>query len=305
MAKRATVKTPDIEHELGKPGVPEDSNVVELIPDLNENGKRRVTVVLDHALSYPELYMSVYIEGPKWEQAMFAEMFTRAGCTKAETPAEADLVVFVGGVDVDPRLYNPKSVHKETNYADEAREIRDIQTFIECVEAGIPMLGICRGAQFGHVMHKGSLYQEVDGHYGDHGMWDLRLKERIERISSVHHQMIISNKKNGMELIATANQARNRWVDQKENHKGVQPDIEAFFYRDTLFLGIQGHPEYSGYPEFTVWALNAINDYIYCSPDADWDGKVRRIKQEIRDKRKFTYNQRALDYLEDRLREQL
>jgi gamma-glutamyl-gamma-aminobutyrate hydrolase PuuD len=284
---------------LGKPGVPpENDNVVTLITDMNANGRRRVTVVKDHPLSFPELYLNVYIQGPKWEEAMFAEMFMRAGCTKARSIDEADLVVFCGGVDVDPRLYG-EVPHPETNPPDVEREIDDIGVFIECVEAGVPMLGICRGAQFGHVMHKGKLYQDVDNHYGDHSMWDVRKEERIDCISSVHHQMVLSNKSNGMELIATSNESRERWRNPNDSERGPNPDIEAFFYRDTMFLGMQGHPEYSGYAAYTKWALDAINDYIICNPDIVWVGQNRRLSKEIRDQRKWTYNQRALDYLEE------
>src|SRR3546814_1451063 len=68
---------------------------------VDKDSDRRVTILRDSKTAYPELWMEVFIgPGPRSETAPFAEYFAKARCTKADTPEEADLVVFVGGADV-------------------------------------------------------------------------------------------------------------------------------------------------------------------------------------------------------------
>lgn len=254
--------------------------------DREERGdvNRMVTVIKDHGLEYPELYLEVFIAGDPFEDAAFAEMFARSRCTKAKSLEEADVCVFTGGVDVDPALYGEER-HKSTRF-DVNRDSADINTFLFCVERGIPMFGVCRGAQFLHVMMGGKLYQDVDNHHTAHPIFDVKAKTTIERASSVHHQMVIAQK--GMEIMATANVARNRWKNPKDNQIGMQADIEAFFYREACIFGVQGHPEYAGYNFYTVWCLKQMNELFLLNPDTDWvkedrEGAIsrRRIKPDI------------------------
>ena len=72
----------------------------------NTTTDRRVTIIRDSKIDYPELWMEVFIgPGPESERQPFKEFFAKARCTEATTPDEADLVVFVGGPDVNPALY--------------------------------------------------------------------------------------------------------------------------------------------------------------------------------------------------------
>lgn len=245
--------------------------------------RRRVTLLADHTLTYPDLYLSVYIEGDRYEEAAFAQVFARAICTKANTPEEADLVVFTGGPDVDPALYG--EIPHSTTQISPSRDTDDINTYMKCLSNGIPMVGICRGAQFLHVMNGGKLFQHVDGHYGDHQLFDNMTKELIQKVSSVHHQSIIRpapTNKNFM-LVATAIGAKckSRWKNPDEEVKGAILDVEAFFYRDTLCFGIQGHPEYSGYNYFAKWMLDKINELYMLNPDVDWLGSRRRLNPDL------------------------
>lgn len=256
---------------------------LELLYGRPEAGKHRVTLLRDTELEYPELWLSIFVAGNRYEQAQFAEMFSRARCRKANTPQEADIVVFTGGPDVNPALYGEKP-HRDTSFYDD-RDTADINLYLVCLENGIPMFGVCRGAQFLNVMNGGKLYQDIDGHNGNHSMWDVNRKKMIERVSSVHHQAVIANPKGGMEIIATANKARERWLNPKDCVRGTVADIEAFFYRDTCCIGVQGHPEYRNYDHFTQWTLELLNELVVLNPDIEWvgEGKIkhRRMKPDL------------------------
>jgi len=244
--------------------------------------KFNVTIMPDTKLEYEQLYLEVYVQADNvYEEANFAEWLVRSGCTRASCPAEADLVIFGGGADVDPGLYGVAEGYHSSVKWDENRDNTDIMTYLECYNAGIPMVGICRGAQFLHVMNGGKLFQDVDNHFGDHSMIDLTTREVIQRVSSTHHQMVVQNIEGGMQLLATSNKARKRWLNARECVEGSMADVEAFFYRETMCLGIQGHPEYRGYFHFQQWASKQIQELIICNPDMDWVGGKRRIKPDI------------------------
>ena len=249
-------------------------------PAFTETLKRRVTFMKDSALKYPDLWLEVFIAGSPFEKRQFAEMFIRSRCRKAATPEDADLIVFAGGPDVDPMLYGEKAHH--TTRTNVLRDKADSELYELAVGLGIPMLGICRGAQFLAVMNGGKLYQDVDNHYGDHDIWDIRHKMLVKGISSVHHQMVMDDTANGMEIIAfTSGKSKTRHLNNLDYETGSKLDIEAFWYRDTCSIGIQGHPEYSGYDAFTKWSLDLVNELVVENPDIEYRNRKCRMKLDI------------------------
>jgi len=250
-------------------------------PRRNNNfmNERKVTVVRDTNLVFPELFMEVYVEGDSLEQKAFAEMFIRGRCTKADSPEGADLVVFTGGVDVDPQLYG-ETKHPATLFNAE-RDKRDMELYKYCYDNGVPMFGVCRGAQFLHVMNGGKLWQDIDNHVGDHAIYDVKAKRTLQTVSSVHHQACISNKANGMEVIAVSHIARNRWQNERIKVPGQMEDIEAFWYPDTVCFGVQGHPEYRGYYQYLQWTLEKLKELMVENPYLTLQGRCRRLRPDL------------------------
>lgn len=259
--------------------IPADEKTMKDSPD-----KFRVQLMKDHHLQYPDLWLNIHVVGNEWEQRAFAEMFARAACWKAETIEEADVVVFTGGPDVDPQLYGEEA-HKLTHISAQ-RDSADIAVYQQCYDLGIPMFGVCRGAQFLHVMNGGKLYQHVDNHNSEHSIWDVHNQKTIDRVSSVHHQMCIDNEAGGMELVATSNKSNNRWRNPKENDIGKRAEVEAFFYSETCCFGVQGHPEYRGYNAFSKWCLDRMQDFFVNNLDIDWVGGRRRLRKDVMAMRK-------------------
>lgn len=312
--------TPEIQEALNKKmlGEPGETNYLPGLPTArNDSGKiimpqdtpvYPITLIRDHVEDYPELWLSVYLAGPPHETRRFIEMFARSRCRRAKTPDEADLVVFAGGDDVSPELYGERieNRHQQTHF-NRQRDVDDVKLFIKCVEEGIPMFGVCRGLQFLHAGNGGRLYQHVDGHHGDHSIWDINGKRNVAKVSSVHHQMCIYDPKiDGAELLATGHTSNTRWKNAAIHDKGKSADVEALFYRNTASFGVQGHPEYQGYPVFTKWCLDLIQEFVVLNPDIDWrDYKVgdkniprKRMKQEILDNRDFQVRPEFKEYLE-------
>jgi gamma-glutamyl-gamma-aminobutyrate hydrolase PuuD len=266
-------------------------NPILLPPPANDPGERwRVTIMEDHKLEYPDLCLDVFVNGSVADEAMFAEMFSRACCKRARSIEESDLVVFTGGPDVDPTLYgharyDGKRGGRETKISTQ-RDSADLLAYDYCRTNGVPMFGVCRGMQFIHTCMGGILMQDVDNHVGDHSIYVIKEKRWLQNTSSVHHQMCMPNIEGGMEVIATSNVARNHrfYSTQSKdfvNAVGPKADIEALYYRDIAAFGVQGHPEYRTYNEYTIWCLMMIRDLIDHCPDITRDSGFMRIKKDI------------------------
>jgi gamma-glutamyl-gamma-aminobutyrate hydrolase PuuD len=263
--------------------------------DKNVN-TRTTTIIRDHELEYPSLYMAVHVVGD-WavhdDEARFAKLFARSGCYRAESVEDADLVVFGGGSDVEPTLYGENNAdrHWSTCYSTE-RDNADIAVYVKARDQGTPMMGVCRGAQFLHVMNGGKLYQDITGHQGSHKAFALREKMLIEKVSSVHHQSCIINDE--MEVLMTTSSSTVRHLDKDRKEASAKADIEAFYYRDTGCFGVQGHPEYAGFNRFSIWCLEQINNLFLCSPDFCWNGTRLEMTKEAKDAKEI-----ATQYIEN------
>lgn len=246
--------------------------------------EHRVQILTDHVLEYPDLYLKVHIAGPPAIEAAFAEMFARASCYFDSNPLESDLVVFTGGPDVCPSLYGleEKNHHSKT-YFNKARDNQDMQLYSDCIMNRIPMLGVCRGAQFLHVMNGGKLYQHVDNHTGDHPMFCTRTKNLVQKVSSTHHQMVMLNtsQTNPMEVLGIAHKSRKRYRTPLDYDEGQHQDIEAYFYPLHCCLGVQGHPEFRNYPMFTRWVLQQIEHWIVHSPRVKLENHLYRVQKSL------------------------
>ncbi len=175
---------------------------------------------------------------------------------------EADLVVFVGGADVDPRIY--QHVRHPMTKIDYKFDSDSLKTWR--MAEGKPKVGICRGAQFLNVMNGGILYQHVDGHnlgLEDHRVFDEKEKGRSFDVTSDHHQMMLPTEEGDILLTAQESKVRElEFVGQDDPFSDV-PDIECVYYSTTNSLCFQPHPEWCEFnSDCQNWFFNAIIDYL-------------------------------------------
>lgn len=190
-------------------------------------------------------------------------LFAQAGAEKAPTVEEADFVVFTGGEDVDPILYGQRALSE--TYFNPSRDSTEQAVYHLARSLHKPMFGICRGAQFLHVMNGGTLWQHVENHGGKpHYIVDIESDERV-LASSVHHQMVQLN--NHMDLIAVCEEQVSKVFkeDGMEVHitenSDAELEIEAAFYQDTQCFFVQGHPEVGPAP-YASWCMNKFFDLL-------------------------------------------
>lgn len=174
----------------------------------------------------------------------FETMFKEYGWEIAKSVADADLIQFTGGADINPKLYGC-APHESTYFWDN-RDQKEIMFFNIAKQAKIPMAGVCRGAQLINALCGGSMFQDVDGHMGNHLVTNVETGDQW-RVNSIHHQMMIPTQDcllidyaQGVSTYRDKVLANGKTVTVTDS-KHREP--ETIFYEEIKGLGIQGHPE--------------------------------------------------------------
>lgn len=179
---------------------------------------------------------------PSSSNTQYVRMFADLGYELTNYLSKADLVCFTGGADVDPSYYKHKAHYK--TFILPGRDRLEAAAYEEALKKGLPMVGICRGAQFLHVMKGGTLYQEVDNHLQSHLAQDKETEE-VFFVSSTHHQMI--NPLNELDvLLRSLNMGKcQQWDDKLKAFTSLtRSGVEAILYEDDKLLCYQPHPEF-------------------------------------------------------------
>lgn len=193
--------------------------------------------------------------------ASYHELFTEHGYKVVKELSNADLVCFTGGADVTPSMYGDKQ-HPQTGN-NPARDRAEAVIFDHCIKNNIPMVGICRGAQFLNVMSGGRMYQHVTKHAisGEHEVVDLVTGETIY-VTSTHHQMMMPSPQ--ASILATAHLGGEReWYDNEVFQRDVSTeDIEVVHYMHTSCLCFQPHPEFKPNSRMASWFFELIAKHL-------------------------------------------
>jgi putative glutamine amidotransferase len=160
-----------------------------------------------------------------------------------------DGLVLQGGADVAPQSYSQSPTRPEWS-GDRARDMYELELLHEFVEAGKPVLGVCRGCQLINVAFGGTLYQDIASDlpsaiehvtdlYDSHRheihfpegslLRGLFKTQTAPMVNSIHHQAV---RQLGRDLSVEA-------------VSGADNVIEAIRYRKARFvMGLQWHPEF-------------------------------------------------------------
>jgi GMP synthase-like glutamine amidotransferase len=173
---------------------------------------------------------------------MYKDMFLRMGYQVTSDFNNADVVCFTGGEDVTPSLYGHARHH--TSNCNINRDTYESDVFNLCIAKDIPMVGICRGAQFLNVMSGGEMYQDVSKHTRDHSITDLETGE-VVMVSSTHHQMMKPSSKAVLVASSTLGGYREVYDGQIFKRELSEQDNEVVYYPETNCLCFQPHPEFN------------------------------------------------------------
>jgi len=164
----------------------------------------------------------------------------------ADMVAAIDALILTGGQDIDPLLYG-EVPHQNLGSLLHERDTFDTTLVRLATDAGIPVLGICRGCQIINVAFGGTLYQDLPsqcegvhnhcllaspkkpGHYVDidSASFLAPIYGECAAVNTLHHQ-------------AVKDVAPDFFVGAKAKD-GV---IESIQHKDKFILGVQWHPEW-------------------------------------------------------------
>lgn len=192
-----------------------------------------------------------YLSYPFMGNYGFLEALDDTKAVAVKDIAQADIVVFTGGADVNPALYG----HQRTAlvFDHQERDAAEASVYNEALRLKKPMFGICRGLQFLNVMNGGTLIQHLEGHRnGDHEVIDVESATQYD-VNSMHHQAVVPPA-NAIILAFAKQRLSNYYIygnspkayPAEENKK--LEEIEAVYYPATGSLGVQWHPELSARP---------------------------------------------------------
>ncbi len=159
-----------------------------------------------------------------------------------------DGLVLQGGADVSPQSYAQAATRPEWS-GDRVRDMYELELLHEFIEAGKPVLGICRGCQLINVAFGGTLYQDIATdvptaiphvndqydsnthalHFPQGSSLASMVKTENALVNSIHHQAV---RELGRDLSVEA-------------VSGPDQIVEAIRYRKAPFvMGLQWHPEF-------------------------------------------------------------
>ena len=158
-----------------------------------------------------------------------------------------DSLLLTGGTDPNPLLFSAQGDPKE-NYDDE-RDERELSAIDFAIQRGLPMLGVCRGAELLSIYFGGTLSQLEDAQLAIHqGPADIAGRRpqlhdvdfaEDSRLSQVLDCPVLarcsSNHKTGVVVHDTARLVAAGWAPD-----GV---VETIVGVDSLAVGIMWHPE--------------------------------------------------------------
>lgn len=210
----------------------------------------------------PRIGITTYLEPAAWGvwnrpaalvPAVYVDAVTRSGGVPLLLPPVAtdesvlevlDGLLLIGGADLDPPGYGAEP-HPATSDTRPDRDMHEKRLFSAALAVGMPVLGVCRGAQLMTVALGGSLYQHLpdllghEGHRPEPAVFGTTtvsttagslvagaLGSRAE-VLCYHHQGLAEVR---TPLVATA------WAED-----GLVEAVEL--PGDTWVLGVQWHPE--------------------------------------------------------------
>jgi putative glutamine amidotransferase len=162
-----------------------------------------------------------------------------------------DGICLSGGPDLDPEAYGARERHPELGETEPSLDAFELALARAALARGVPILGVCRGAQALNVAAGGTLHQHVDGHRqsepGTLTTEIVRIADgtRLARIlgtgplavNSFHHQAV-DRVGAGLRVVARASDGTVEAVEGAGFTLGVQWHAEALTEHLPLFAAL-------------------------------------------------------------------
>lgn len=172
------------------------------------------------------------------------------------------MLILWGGSDISPSLYGKgRSRFSGADDKPSRRDAIEWACLRRAVELGVPIIGICRGAQMLCAAAGGYLIQHVDNHAGPRHGIVTDTGEKYE-VNSLHHQMMYPFDV-GHEMLAWSSEIRSPRHIGEEDDIPMEKEPEFVYFPQLKGFAAQWHPEMMHeHAEATRYLLNTINEKI-------------------------------------------
>lgn len=202
-----------------------------------------------------KLYSAYYYEKDPFN--FFSETVPVADPDSIES--DGTLIVW-GGEDISPSLYKQTpNQHTHAGVRPSRRDLFEVACIKRAKSLGIPIIGVCRGAQLLCALSGGSLIQHVTNHHGSHEI--VTHTGRKLKTNSIHHQMMNLEGTKHKVLAQTPTLISDVFIGQNNQHLKVEIEPEVVVFPELRALAIQGHPEYlTPNNEFVQYCLEEFKE---------------------------------------------
>jgi len=181
----------------------------------------------------------------------------------------ADALLLWGGEDIHPMFYKQKA-HPSNDCKTKDPSYRDMvewELMREAYARGIPIIGVCRGAQFLSVFSGGTLIQDCKGHFSGHG---ITTYDGLSLHAAANHHQMMNPAPGTYDLLAWAEIpiGTDKQIEECKPATGElvdkKIDPEVLWFSETKGLAIQPHPEWMpSTSKFVEWTLAQIEHFCF------------------------------------------
>lgn len=171
------------------------------------------------------------------------------------------ILLLHGGEDISPSIYNEfPNKYCHASKTPSKRDAFELACIERARKIGIPIIGICRGAQLLCCVDGGSLLQHLTKHskYGHHTIQDSETGEYY-RANSAHHQMMRPSA-DAVVLASVREDTEGYGEDGHEFKFTSCPEV--VYFPNLRAIGIQGHPEWMQGSAFNQYCLSLIKQHL-------------------------------------------
>lgn len=191
-----------------------------------------------------------------------------------------DCLLLWGGTDIWSGYYNEQPLrNNQCSNQPSRRDDAEYRAMLYAKAHNIPILGVCRGAQFMCAFDGGRVIQHTTGHRngphsvtcikGSNGIYDKDVVEYTT--TSCHHQMMYPYEIPHQLLGWSSDRLSMCYLSNPSDNKapsmfdlmGDKPEPEIVYFPRIRGLGIQGHPEWmSGNHPFVEYCNQLVIDFL-------------------------------------------
>ena len=236
------------------------------------------------------------------ENAAIADLLWQGDYDVTDDFLSAELCVFTGGVDLPPsdagypNLAMDKARQADPTFLrwiDKSVERTNMERkyYASCVNRGVPVVGICRGAQALWAFNGNKIWQDVNNHTSTHMAYIVPTQTSMDKydslsinkrtadkmlVTSTHHQQCDTRtvKTKYIPLVvADEGTTRKNWESTKFTRDPKQPtrhhsmmELESYIIPSTNTFGCQFHPEYlCETTDMRDWFFDNLAVFLYAN----------------------------------------